>query len=89
MKAKRIFQNALLVLISLACSCGTCQGCAKDWDSEWSGIERHIILYSFDGSIIREWHGNIFVEETEGEGLSFLYEGKRYIFSGCYLVEEL
>ena len=83
---KRAF---LVISVCLLCSCGTCDNFAKDMDSEFGGLDRRVTLYAADGSSIGVWEGDIYVEEEETDGLSFLLNGERVIINGTYLIEEI
>jgi competence protein ComGC len=62
----------------------------KHFESNITGLNRHIVYYSMDGKVLREWTGTCKIEYDQNSGdPSFLINGKMIKLHGSYLIEEL
>lgn len=83
----------IVVVCLAACStltgCEGCQQTAKKWESYTAGLDRVIILYANDGSVIKRWEGEKYnVQYGEGGSARFIHQGKVVRISGTYIIEE-
>lgn len=85
---KSMLRVVAFAIVLLTCSCGSCDKAFKDLESE-TYMDRRVTLYSANGDTLQMWEGEIYVEEVESDGLSFLFDGERYIINGTYLIEEI
>lgn len=68
-----------------------CAGCQQDWShmkSELVGLNRVIILYANDGTVIKKWHTRSQVQD-QGGSFRFLVDGKAIQIAGTITIEEL
>ena len=70
---------AIIMLCVGLASCSSCERAAKNWDSEFGGLDRIVNVYSYDGDLIASHEGMIDVEENSSKVL-FDLNGKRYIY---------
>lgn len=54
------------------------------------GLNRTISVYSNDGTLLREYHGKVDIEDNDfGNKVLFDNDGKRYIiYGGTVIIEE-
>jgi hypothetical protein len=86
MKFFKLMGLALLIMTLQGCA-----GCQQDMShmkSSFVGLERHIILYSANGSIIEEWDVRCQVEDAGGTCRFLTYAGKAITISGTFKIEE-
>lgn len=76
----------LLLLLMLA-SCGQASNSLKHFKSLVVGLDRHIVLYTADGKVIREWNTTAQIEDRGGT-CYFICAGKAVIISGTFVIEE-
>ncbi len=50
-----------------------------------NGLERTITVYTADGKVIDEFHGDIDIEGNDGGYVLFEFEGKRYTYYNCFV----
>ena len=68
----------IMLCVSLA-SCSSCERAAKNWDSEFGGLNRIVNVYDYEGDLIATYEGNLDVEVNQSKVL-FDLNGKRYIY---------
>jgi len=52
----------------------------KNFESNYSGgLERRITVVNKDGEVIKEYTGKMDIEETTGDKIVFIIDGKKYI----------
>lgn len=88
----------LIAILVLALATPLLQGCVascasfnKSMQNEMGGgLNRKITFYSYDGTPLRSWEGNISTEGEEGTVVHLLdlTTGKRISLSGIYVIEE-
>ena len=76
----------IMILLLTGCTQTMQRGC-KHTTSDWIGLNRKIILYSSDGTIIKEWDTRAKVEIV-GSTVQFLNNGKDVKLMGTVLIEE-
>jgi hypothetical protein len=78
----------VLVILAVAfTSCAECDQMGSHMKSSFVGLQRHVILYANDGSIIRSWEVKGTVED-QGGSFRFLDNGKAITISGTIIIEE-
>ncbi len=85
---KHILFTALLLVAVLGTGCASLGQLSKNVESATTGIERRVILFSATGEPIKTYEGNFYVESGGGEA-DFIYNGKKIILNGTYLIEEI
>ena len=79
----------VLILLFLLTGCADIKQTGKHIKSAFSGLDRIATLYATDGSVIRQWQGNIQVETGEGGYYRMLTEeGKIVYIDGTLVIEE-
>ncbi len=77
-----------IVLFGIWYFTGTASGkrTVNDLKSDFgNGLERTITVYTADGKVIDEFHGNIDMEGNDGGYVLFEFEGKRYTYYNCFV----
>ena len=78
----------LILSILVMFSCEKLSKSVKHIQSDWSGLERRITLYTCDGNIIRSWEGNFRIE-LKGNSASWIDENNKELkISGTFVIEE-
>ena len=49
-----------------------------------NGLNRTIIVYTADGTVLKQYEGKIDIEQDQGY-VKFDWQGKRYIYYNCYV----
>ena len=76
---------AAVLLAALAIGSYGCSSCARlgqKLDSEYGyGVQRHVVLYDFDGDVLQEWDGVIDVEYRDEDNMADLmfFDGDRVV----------
>lgn len=84
-KTKKLL--AAIAIASLFVGCGQLDNDLKHAHSDWTGLDRKIILYAADGSVIKEWRTKAKVEDNGGTCF-FIVKDKAVIISGTFIIEE-
>jgi hypothetical protein len=78
----------VIVLIGVGAQCESCRQTVSHWKSNVSGLDRRIVLYANDGSVIRKWEGR-FQVEVLGTTARFLVGSRAVTISGTFVIEEI
>lgn len=78
----------LLLVAVLLSGCAAAENEMKHMKSDWVGLNRKIVLYASDGSILREWETTAKVEDKGGTCYFINAEGKAVTISGTFVIEE-
>ncbi len=70
----------LMAVVMLAGCTASQQRELKTLQSNWSGLDRIVTVYNYDGSILATYEGKIDIQSSEGGKVLFDYEGKRIIY---------
>lgn len=80
----------LIFLASTGVFLQGCNGCKQDLNhfrSSTIGFDRHVILYSATGTVIKEWDTDSTVE-NQGGSFRFLSNGKAVSVAGTVVMEQ-
>lgn len=87
---KKIILGLIILGTILFSGCSRCSSELHTWRSETFGLEREVILYSYDGDTLGYWAGNInVISDTGTQEIYFDVDGKRTVlYGGIVKVQE-
>lgn len=88
---KVIIALLIVTTLLLITGCESFKRNVKSLKSDFGGgLNRVINVYSYDAKLLKQYKGNIDIEESEGGGkVKFDFNGKRYIiYNAIVIVEE-
>ena len=85
---KKIFLILLVLSTFFYYGCEGCNKEVKHLKSTWSGLNRKVTLYAYDGSIIKTWEGKFMVELMENVASWIDENNKEIKISGIFIIEE-
>lgn len=91
MKNKKIMLISLiLIVLIILTGCESWKRTKKDWNSNMSGLDRVLKVYSYDGELIAAYEGKFDISEnSNGTKVKFDIDGKRIIiYNAIVIVEE-
>lgn len=78
---------SLIATLILLAGCAATQQTCSHMKSGVIGLNRHIVLYANDGTVLREWDTRGTVED-QGGSFRFLVDNKAITVSGTIVIEE-
>lgn len=85
---KRFLALAILITSALV-GCESLERASKNWDSEFGGLNREVVVYSQDGKEIKRYKGKFDIQANEyGNKVLFDVDGKRVIIYNAIVIAE-
>jgi hypothetical protein len=85
---KKTFFVLVIALLCIA-GCSDFKQTSKGLKSSFIGLNRRVILYTNNGSVINTWEGKINVKTDKGVMRILLPTNKILYLSGTYIIEEI
>ncbi len=87
-KTTKVLAVIIAILVAIMLAAGfiffmrsSTQRQIKDIQSEYTGgLNRHLVVYSYDGKKIAEYDGKIDIAERDSGVVKFQLKGKRYMY---------
>jgi len=70
----------IVIIMLMGCTAGQQRELKTLQSNLTGGLERIVIVYNYDGSVLATYEGKIDIQSSEGGKVLFDYEGKRIIY---------
>ncbi|VAW47989.1 hypothetical protein MNBD_GAMMA03-367 [hydrothermal vent metagenome] len=80
----------LVATVLLFSACDKVANSAKNFQSDWVGLDRKVELYScMTGKLIKVYQGDIRMNPEDSMGTSLLIDGKKLQTNLCFVIAEI
>lgn len=86
---KIFFSFGAVATLLLLGGCEKVQKSLKDKKAEWIGLDRKVLIYSIDGTLVKTYEGDINVDTSIPGRIYFILDnGKSVMTNMPYIIEE-